>query len=137
MSNFNNGGAIATLPLTYPDLLCNPDVSPLGIETTSDLQNLIQDVKHILEEDTGSNLDDPLRGVGINNWLSGTSVNLASLTTLIIAQLKDDPRITSVDCSISGPLAGIFPYIINVNINVSGSVIPANFGWNQTGIVLI
>src|ERR1700690_795675 len=104
------------LPLTYPDLLFGNDLDPLGQETTSDLQNLMQDVQHVLQEDLGSNLDDPNRGVGIYNYLSGTNVDLQSLVGNIKSNLIDDPRIDSVDASAVAQTSGIYAYIIYVNI---------------------
>lgn len=124
------------LPLTYPDWVADNDVDPLGQETTSDLQNLMQDVMHVLQQDLGSNLDDPNRGVGIYNYLSGTNINLQSLAGNIKSNLIDDPRIDSVDVNVQAQPSGIYAYIIYVNIGVNGSVLPLSFGWSQaTGLV--
>lgn len=124
-----------SLPLTYPDLLAGDDVDPLGQETTSDLQNLVQDVIHVLVQDRGSNLDDPNRGVGLYNYLNGSSNDLESLVGAIKSNLLDDPRIDSVDVEISAQTTGAFSYIIYVAIGVNGTVLSLNFGWSQaTGL---
>jgi len=137
MSNFNSG-VNAPLPLTYPDLLCSPDVDPLGQETTSDLQNLIQDVFHVLQEALGSNLDDPNRGVGLYRWLSGTNVDLAALVSTIDSQLQDDPRLDSVSSQIVQEVGSIYPWTIYVNLGVNGAIIGLSFGWSSsTGLVNI
>jgi hypothetical protein len=131
MSNLN-----PPLPLTYPDILCGNDVDPLGQETTSDLQNLMQDIQHVLQQDLGSNLDDPNRGVGIYNYLSGTNIDLQSLAGNIKSNLIDDPRIDSVSVNVQAQSSGIYAYIIYVDIGVSGTVLPLSFSWSQaTGLV--
>ena len=135
MSNFNFSGS--PLPLTYPDLVCSPDVDSLGAETQSDLQNLIQDVMHVLQQDLGSNLDDPNRGCGIADYLSGTDIDLQTLAGNIQSQLHDDPRLTSVTAQvIAGYPGSTFPYTVLVNLGVSGAVIGVSFGWSSvTGLV--
>jgi hypothetical protein len=137
MSNFSNFNGGVPLPLTYPDLVCNPDVDPLGAETTSDLQNLIQDVMHVRQEDLGSNLDDPNRGCGIRDYLSGASPNLQTLAGNIQSQLHDDPRLSSVTAQVVVNYPGSqYPYTILVNLGVDGNVIGVSYGWsNQTGLI--
>lgn len=125
------------LPLTYPDLVCLEDVDPLGRETTSDLQNLIQDVQHVIEEDLGSNLDDPQRGVGIRNYLSGTQDDLAALPGVIKNQLLRDARIDTCAVSITAPTSAGFVWVIAVDIGVGASVIPLQFGWQLTGALVL
>ena len=83
------------LPLTYPDIVCLDDMDPFAGETTSDLQNLAQDVLHVLMEMPGSNPDDPSRGVGVDLYLGGTADAFSTLPGAIDTQLSQDDRITS------------------------------------------
>lgn len=120
--------ALVPLPLTYRDLVLDDDLDPFAAETTSDLQNLIQDVTHILQEDLGSNADDPLRGVGINNYLSGTQTNFASISGVIETQLNSDDRISACTATIVQNSDSTFT--IFINIQVAGDVIPLQYGWS-------
>ena len=119
------------LPLTYADLVFDAatgDLNPFGAETTSDLQNLIQDVGHILEELPGSNLDDVTRGIGIETYLSGNAKMLNSLPDKIETQLLADDRISSCTVTIQQNPDG--SYVILVVIGVAGSVIPLQYQWD-------
>jgi len=120
-----------SLPLTYPDLVCDVDLDPFGNETTSDLQSLVQDVTHVLVETLGSNPDDPDRGVGIVNYLSGTADSLRGLPGVIEEQLGRDDRITHVDASVEADSTREFNYIIKVNIAVSGTIIDLQYGYSD------
>ncbi len=120
----------AILPLTIPDLVCENDLDPFGRETTSDLQTLIQDVYHLLKEWPGSNPDDPDRGIGVDQYLSGTANDLGKMCSLIEAQLSEDDRIdsakTTLDLNADGSLNRIL-----VTIAVGSAVIPLAFGWQD------
>lgn len=121
------------LPLTYTDLVCLDDMDPNAAETTSDLQNLLQDTYHVLVEDPGSNPDDPTRGVGIDNYLSGTTDQFTGLAGVIDEQLTADPRITKSTTNIQQASSGPFPIIISIQIEVSGSVIGLQYGYATPG----
>jgi hypothetical protein len=84
------------LPLTYTDLVCLDDADLFASETGSDLENLEQDVYHILIETPGSNPDDTSRGIGVEQLLGSASQDtIPEITSLIDAQLKKDDRIDS------------------------------------------
>lgn len=117
------------LPFTNPDLLCELDLDAYGRETTSDLQTLIQDVLHVLIEDLGSNLDDPNRGVGVDNFLSGTQDQLAQLPRIIEDQLAKDDRINTVSANLETQPDGTFR--IRIDIGVAETIIPLLFGWQE------
>lgn len=124
----------APLPLTAPDWVCDSDVDPLGAETTSDLANLIQDVTHLLLELPGTNPDDPKRGIGIDLYLSGSSVELQTLPGLIEAQLGEDDRIDEVKCELQYQDD---VWLIQLSIAVSGRVLGLQFGYSSSaGLVL-
>ena len=126
------------LPLTYPDLVCMDDLDPFAAETTSDLQNLQQDVYHILIEEPGSNPDDETRGVGIEGLLSGTSVDLLAAASSIDAQLEKDDRIDSSSTTITDVTQGSpqqgATYQIVVTVTVSGTVVPLSFDYGANGL---
>lgn len=120
--------ATAPLPLTTTDLVCLDDLDPYGNETTSDLQNLVQDIFHILKEMPGSNPDDPKRGIGVETFLGGTVASLASLPGRVEAQLGEDDRIDSVSCTVSQADEN---FVLHVSIGVAGTVVPLQFGWTD------
>lgn len=122
---------MSTLPLVYADLVCNDDLDIFGTETTSDFQNLVQDVGHVLVELLGSNPDDPTRGVGIENYLSASFDALKGLTPLAETQLLTDDRITQCDITLEPIDAET--YRIIVTVAVSGTVVPLAFNWSSNG----
>lgn len=125
---------MSTLPLTYPDLVCVLDLDPNASETTSDLANLTQDIFHVLIELLSSNPDDPDRGVGIDQYLSGTLDDLAKVPRLIENQLDSDDRIDAVSASLVQNAAGSeFPFTIAIDIGVNGSVLGLQYGWTSNG----
>lgn len=75
------------------------DLDEFGGDTTSDEQDLEQDVIHRLSEAYGSNPDDRDRGVGVDNFLSG-SPDLQGLDRAIADDLTKDDRIDTVDTTI-------------------------------------
>lgn len=121
--------ANVALPLTYPDLVCVLDLDPYAAETTSDLQNLIQDVLHILREHLGSNPDDPERGCGVENYLSGTVDQFRTLCGTIETQLNTDERISSTSATITANDDSTF--LLRIEIGVSGTIIPLEYGWQN------
>jgi hypothetical protein len=125
-----------TLPLTYPDLVDVTDLDPFASETTSDLQTLQQDVLHVLIEQPGSNPDDPTRGIGIDNYLSGTAADLVKARSIIDQQLTQDDRITSSSTSIGpNPDTSVGGYIVEIAIIGSAGVFGLSYGWTQqTGL---
>ncbi len=122
--------ASVPLPLTYPDLLCvNGDLDPFGGETTSDLQSLIQDVGHLLQEEPGSNPDDPNRGIGVHLYLNGTVDAFKGLSGLIEAQLSEDDRIDGISCKVTTNPNGTF--LLRLDIGVNGTIVPLQYGWQD------
>lgn len=123
------------LPLTYTDLVCFDDVDPLASETSSDMQNLAQDVYHIILEGLGTNIDDPTRGVGVQNYLSGTQAQFSAVTSIIEAQLREDPRIDGVQCTLTDN--GNNTFNIDTQIAVAQSIIGVQVLWsNAAGPIL-
>lgn len=73
------------------DLRAWDDLDLFGRETESDLEDLEQDVFHMLIEAPGSNLDAPARGIGIEDVLS--SAFDSAVTSRIESQLRKDSRV--------------------------------------------
>lgn len=134
-----------SLPLTYADLVCVDDVDPNALETGSDLENLEQDVYHIVLEELASNVDDPDRGVGVQSLLSGDTSTIATLPRLLEAQLLKDDRIDQARAQlIQIPAGGQFSdgtsapaggYELAVVYVPSGNVVPStlSFGFTASG----
>jgi hypothetical protein len=114
-----------TLPLTYADLVCVNDMDPSAAETTSDLQNLEQDVLHVLAQKKGGNPDDPTRGLDIPSKLNGDTRLLLPLQTEIDAELPEDDRINSSTTTIGQEADGT--WTISILIEAGPTVIPLTF----------
>jgi hypothetical protein len=123
----------ATLPLTYTDCVCLDDVDLFASETTSDLQNLLQDLYHLLVELPGSNPDDENRGIGIDQYLSGTEAQLRTLPGVIEEQFTSDGRVTTCSARVQAQSSGPFPFIIAIDAEISGQVIGLQYGYAQPG----
>ncbi len=128
----------ASLPLSYPDLVCTDDLDPFASETSSDLQTLEQDVLHVLDEAMGSNPDDPERGVGIYNIIGGTVDQLQQMAATIDTQLEKDDRIDSstttiADVSTTDEQAGAY-YLISIALIVDGSVLNLSYDLTPSGL---
>jgi phage baseplate assembly protein W len=94
------------------DLRCFDDLDEFGAETTNELENLAQDLYHRLIEPRGSNLDDPDRGLGVEEMLSG-EVD-PGLKQRIEAELRKDERVTLVSATISEIEEGSFRIDIQI-----------------------
>jgi len=131
MSNVPPVGIVppALLPITVPDAVCVLDLDPNGNETTSDLQTLEQDVLHVLIQTLGSNPDDPGRGVGIDQYLSGTQDDLAKLPGVIENQLEEDDRIDGCSAVLGQQADG--SWLLAIQIQVDGSVLSLQYGYVQ------
>jgi hypothetical protein len=117
------------LPLTVPDLVCVLDLDPNGNETRSDLQTLEQDVLHVLIELLSSNPDDPDRGVGVDQYLSGTQDDLAKVPRIIENQLEQDDRIDGCSANLSQQADGL--WVLSIQVQVDGVVLGLQYGYVQ------
>ncbi len=148
-----NLGALAFLgqfPITAPDLQVsgspsNPsaggivDIDAIATETTSELQNLQQDLTNRLTEMPGSNLDfgsPNNRGIGIMSYLSGTTQKLAGLPGRIDAEFIQDPRVTA---SATAPFVRQpdGSYVISTQLVCIAGVVGLSWGWSQSGLVAL
>lgn len=83
-----------------------------GAETSDAFEDLVQDCYHRLIEPPGSNLDDPDRGLGIEDALSGPLD--PTLTTRIERELEKDERVERVSASITEIEAGGFSVEVSI-----------------------
>src|SRR5579872_7133315 len=100
-----NPALLGQFPVTAPDLRVSPgaggmvvDIDDLATETTSELENLQQDLTNRLYEIPGSNLDfgsgaDNTRGVGIMTYLNAPQDRLIGLGARIDKEFELDPRV--------------------------------------------
>jgi hypothetical protein len=70
-------------------------------ETESELEELEQDVYHVLIETLGSNLDDVTRGLGLDDVLSDDEANLASVPGLAEHQVQLDDRVVAAKATLT------------------------------------
>lgn len=79
------------------DLRCIDDLTLFADECSSELEELEQDVYHVLIQEQGSNLDDPERGLGLDDLLSDDDHVLDGIAARTEAQVAErDDRIASV-----------------------------------------
>lgn len=128
-------GAVGEEPVLIGvvDAVCLDDLDANGNETTSDLQGLSQDVYHLLLEAHGSNLDDPARGVGLDDLLSRPTISLSAAASVIDSQLRRDPRIDSSKTTLS-VVAGV--WTIAVQLVVNGALLPLGFKYSSSAGLL-
>jgi hypothetical protein len=138
---------VGQFPVTAPDIALsgspdNPsaggivDADALMTETTSELQNLQQDLTNRLTELPGSNLDfgsPNTRGIGIMTYLSAPTSRLVGLPSRIDREFEQDPRVTS---SSTSPLV-LQPdgsYLISSQIETVAGVLGLGWAWSQSGV---
>ena len=150
MTTNQNTGALSfpgAFPLTAPDIAVsgspsNPsaggivDMDALATETTSELQNLQQDLTNRLTELPGSNLDfgtPNTRGVGIMTYLSASTQKLAGLPHRIDAEFEADPRVTTSATQLIRQPDGSYQVVTQL-VAVAG-VFGLTWSWSQAGVV--
>lgn len=76
------------------DVVAFDDLDSFGEELDDPLEELLQDLYHRLLEPPGSNLDDPDRGLGLEDALSA-AVDVATLSARIEAEFRKDDRVSA------------------------------------------
>lgn len=97
------------------DMRCYDDADPFGAECLDPLEELEQDLYHRLIEPRGANLDDPGRGLGIEDMLSGPFDS--GLKRDIESELRNDPRVNAVEASLTELSDGAVRIEIRVEAN--------------------
>ena len=124
-----------TLPLTYSDIVCYADLDGTGAETTSDLQNLKQDLFHVLWQVKGSNPDDLERGVDIVGLLSGTVVDFQNAVTTIDTEFEKDTRVDSSSTTLTQQSDG--SWLISTVVVVDGAVVGLAWSYGPEGLSVV
>jgi hypothetical protein len=133
-------------PLTAPDLVVsgspsNPsaggivDIDAVASETTSELQNLQQDLTNRLTEVPGSNLDfgtPNTRGVGMMLYLSAPTTKLAGLPARIDHEFEQDPRVVTSATTLVLQSDG--SYLVSSQIQTVAGVFGLGWSWSSAGI---
>jgi hypothetical protein len=133
-------------PLTAPDLAVatspsNPsaggivDIDSLATETTSELQNLQQDLTNRLIELPGSNLDfgsPNSRGVGIMMYLNAPTTKLVGLPGRIDHEFEQDPRVITSATTLVAQSDG--SYLISTQLETVAGVFGVAWNWSTSGV---
>jgi len=83
------------------DILWFDDMQLDAAETTTEEDELEQDEMHVLEQDQGSNPDDPTRGLGIANIASrAITQDARSWEQRAVAELTKDSRVDSATAKV-------------------------------------
>jgi hypothetical protein len=83
------------------EIRCFDDMDPYGAEVSDAFEDLVQDCYHRLIEPPGSNIDDPARGLGLEDMLSGPIDSISGLKKKIENELEKDDRVTSAAATIT------------------------------------
>lgn len=103
------------------DLVCFDDVDNFAAEYNDPVAELEQDLYHRLLEPRGSNIDDPDRGLGLEDALSG--VLDPNLKNRIEAELRKDDRVIAAVATITALDATGARYRIDIDIQPSGEIV--------------
>lgn len=97
------------------DLRGYDDLDAFGEETVDELEDLEQDIYHRLIEPRGSNIDDPDRGLGIEDRLGG--IVDPSLAQDIEDELRKDERVSNVSARVTELDSSRYQIDIQVAVN--------------------
>ncbi len=129
-------------PVTAPDLAVDAtpggmivDIDDLASETTSETENLYQDLGNRLVELPGSNLDfgdGNSRGIGIMTYLNAPIARLQGLSGRIDAEFVQDPRVVDSYTQFLPQPDG--SYVIASQVTTVVGVFGFSWGWSQQGL---
>lgn len=81
-----------------PDVVCFEDLDEFGRDLDDPVEELYQDIVHMLFESFGTNADAPDRSIGLEDALSAPTD--PSLRHRIELKLTDDPRIDAAEATL-------------------------------------
>lgn len=110
------------------DGLCYTDVDPFGRELNDPLEELSQDIVHMLLESYRSNPDALARSIGLEDALS--DVNAPGLRERIESKLTDDNRITAAEAVLTDAGGGVTRIDLRIVANETTLGISLNFDGN-------
>jgi hypothetical protein len=102
------------------DIVCWDDLDLYGAELDDPQAELAQDLYHRLIEPRGSNLDDPDRGIGLDDALSGTYD--PDLPRRIETEFRKDDRVAAVVATVTEISEGVFR--VEIEIEADGELVP-------------
>lgn len=117
------------------DALCWDDLDAFGTELDDPLAEILQDAYHRLIETRGSNLDDPNRGYGLADKLSGGGLPGVVTETIrhgIEMELGNDDRVHSVSALVLETSPG--EYRISIAIEVDEEKLSLILEGNGAGV---
>ncbi len=97
------------------DVLCFDDLDEFGRDLDDPLEELFQDVVHMLFESFGTNCDAPARSIGLEDGLSGPTD--PGLRHRIEQKLTDDPRIDAAQATLTDVGNGITQIALTLQAN--------------------
>ena len=104
------------------DLRWLSDMTPDAQETSSDAEEAEQDAMHVIEEDYGSNYDDPTRGLGIASISSQAMLtSTRSWEQKAVTELQKDDRFSTVTAKIETSDDG--SVWMHIDVDEDGNVI--------------
>jgi hypothetical protein len=114
------------------DGLCFSDIDPFGRELDDPLEELSQDIVHMLLESYRSNEDALARSIGLEDALS--DVNAPGLRERIESKLTDDERVTAAEATLSD--AGANGVRIDLRIVANETVLNISLNFDGNGNVV-
>jgi hypothetical protein len=94
-------------------------MDPFARETVTEYDEIVQDAYHVIEEDNGSNPDDPDRGLGVANSSSKALADVsATTTTSAEKEVERDERIDSCAAMLSvDPTTGLVTLDLDIKVD--------------------
>ena len=107
------------------------DLDPMATEITDPLEAYAQDMIHRLIEMPGTNPDDPDRGLGLTQMLSGPIDR--SIEGRVVSELSKDSRTDEVTAKLSaGDGDGV--YLLDVLCTADGALVPFVLELSKNGV---
>lgn len=113
------------------DVVCFDDLDEFGRDLDDPLEELLQDVVHMLFESFGTNADAPDRSIALEDALSGPTD--PALRHRIESKLTDDPRIDAAQATLTDEGNNIVR--IDLKLQVNGQELGAAYTFDGAGNV--
>lgn len=120
------------------DALCLDDLDAFGTEIDDPLEELAQDLYHRLLEPPGSNIDDPDRGVGLVDMISG-SLTPDQIKHAIEMDFQKDDRVAAVSADVQQTSSGQAgaEYRITISIEANEGKLGITLVANGSGVTRV
>ena len=97
------------------DVVCYEDLDEFGRDLDDPVEELEQDIVHMLLESYGTNISDPERSIGLEDALSGSADR--GLRHRIETKLTQDPRIDAAECTLTDEGSGVVRVQLRIQAN--------------------